>query len=114
MAQLEKRFKANQKDLIAYIKDAVVSGSLSASLESTASHTVNGVTVTNMAFERYSYVGSNRLSLNVCVVGFDDEIYLHATTSGGSQAVFFKVNTFGESSFLNDFESQLNKFIHKK
>lgn len=111
MAQLEKRFKANQKDLIAYIKDAVVSGSLSASLESTASHTVNGVSVTNLSFERYSYIGSNRLSLHVCIVGFEDDIYLSATTSGGSQAVFFKINTFGESSFLSDFESQLNRFI---
>ena len=28
---------------------------------------------------------------------------ISAITSGGSQALFFKINTFGESAFLNKF-----------
>ena len=28
-------------------------------------------------------------------------VHLSATTAGGSQAVFFKINTFGEDAFLD-------------
>ena len=31
----------------------------------------------------------------------DGKVYLSAITSGGSQAVFFKINTFGEEAFLD-------------
>lgn len=51
-------------------------------------------------FERYSYMGGNRVSMNVTLVGNDRDLFLSAITSGGSQAVFFKLNTLGEESFL--------------
>ena len=46
-------------------------------------------------------VGGNRLSLNLTV--FQDEtgeIRLSAIASGGSNAMFFKINTWGEEAFL--------------
>ena len=59
-------------------------------------------------FERYSALGSNRVSLNVTLFqGADGTIHLSAITSGGSQAVFFKINTFGEEAFLNKLEQLL-------
>ena len=51
-------------------------------------------------FERYSAMGGNRVSMNVTLVGNDRDLFLSAITSGGSQAVFFKLNTLGEESFL--------------
>ena len=51
-------------------------------------------------FERYSYMGGNRVSMNVTLVGNGRDLFLSAITSGGSQAVFFKLNTLGEESFL--------------
>ena len=33
--------------------------------------------------------------------GEDGAIHLSAITSGGSQAMFFKINTFGEEAFLD-------------
>ena len=52
-------------------------------------------------FERYSCAGSNRVSLSVTLFQNGDEpIQLSAITAGGSQAVFFKINTLGEESFL--------------
>ena len=38
--------------------------------------------------------------MNVTLVGNDRDLFLSAITSGGSQAVFFKLNTLGEESFL--------------
>ena len=51
-------------------------------------------------FERYSYAGGNRVSMNVTLFQAGDAVRLCAITSGGSQAVFFKVNTWGEETFL--------------
>ena len=45
--------------------------------------------------------GGNRVSLSVTLYKPENgAIRLSAVTSGGSQAVFFKVNTFGEDAFL--------------
>ena len=41
------------------------------------------------------------MSLNVTLFGNGDTIHLSAITSGGSQAMFFKLNTFGEEAFLD-------------
>ena len=52
-------------------------------------------------FERYSAFGDNRVSMTVTL--FQDEtgdIHLSGITSGGSQAMFFKINTVGEETFL--------------
>ena len=38
--------------------------------------------------------------MNVTLVGKGEELFLTAITSGGSQAVFWKVNTMGEEAFL--------------
>lgn len=51
-------------------------------------------------FERYSYMGGNRVSMNVTLLGKGEELFLTAITSGGSQAVFWKINTMGEEAFL--------------
>jgi hypothetical protein len=45
-------------------------------------------------------MGKNRVSLNITLMGSGEELFVSAITSGGSQAVFFKINTFGEESFL--------------
>ena len=41
--------------------------------------------------------------------GGDDLIYLSAITSGGSQAMFMKLNTFGEEAFLEKLEDVLGR-----
>ncbi|MBR6966497.1 MAG: hypothetical protein IKH81_05385, partial [Clostridia bacterium] len=59
-------------------------------------------------FERYSWAGSNRVSLNVTLYeGADGTIHLSAITSGGSQAMFFKINTWGEEAFLEKLDEIL-------
>ena len=45
-------------------------------------------------------LNGNRVSMNVTLVGNDRDLFFSAITSGGSQAVFFKLNTLGEESFL--------------
>ena len=52
-------------------------------------------------YERYSLLGGNRVSLTLTLVGEGNRIFISAITSGGSQAMFVKMNTVGEESFLD-------------
>ena len=61
----------------------------------------NGVRCAVRVYERYSAIGGNRVSMNVTLVGEGDHLFLSAITSGGSQAMFFKINTWGEDAFLD-------------
>lgn len=41
------------------------------------------------------------MSLNLTLAGQGNSLFLTAITSGGSQAMFWKLNTMGEESFLD-------------
>ena len=58
-------------------------------------------------FERYSNAGGNRLSMSVTLFVSGDKLKLSAITSGGSNALFFKVNTWGEEAFLDKIKELL-------
>ena len=100
MAKYERRMTGDFGEILRTIESEILRGSLSASLEDSSDYDVNGVRCAVRVFERYSWIGSNRVSLNVTLVGSGDDLFLSAITAGGSQALFFKVNTFGEASFL--------------
>jgi hypothetical protein len=56
-------------------------------------------------FERYSWTGSNRVSMNVTFLQDGKNIYYCAITSGGSRARFRKWHSWGERSFLKTFQT---------
>ena len=100
MAKYEKHLTGNFDELLELVTDGVLNGSMSASYENGSDWTNGTVRCAGRVFERYSYMGGNRVSMNVTLVGNDRDLFLSAITSGGSQAVFFKLNTLGEESFL--------------
>lgn len=65
-------------------------------------------------YERFSWTGGNRLSMTIMLVGKDGEYQFSAITAGGSQAVFFKINTIGKEAFLNTILNVLKKFRNDK
>ena len=101
MAKLEKTFHGESFDrILRRIEEGVMTASVSASLEDQADYRVGDARCAVRVFERYSYAGSNRVSMSVTLFQSGDTIHLCAVTSGGSQAMFFKINTWGEESFL--------------
>lgn len=60
-----------------------------------------------MVYERYSIVGSSRVSLSVMITEFEGKIQLVAIPSGGSQAIVLKINNWGEGAFLDEFKRSL-------
>jgi len=103
MAKLEQRLQGRSFDQwLQRICDGILNGSASATLEATSDFRSGEARCSVRVFERYSYAGGNRLSMSVTLFqGADGVIHLSAITSGGSQALFFKVNTLGEEAFLD-------------
>ena len=100
MAKLEQTFYGDFDDLLNRIEEGIQRGSSSASLEDSSDFYAGDSRCSVRVFERYSWSGGNRVSMNVTLVGNDRDLFFSAITSGGSSAVFFKLNTLGEESFL--------------
>lgn len=110
MAKYNTKITGDLEHLLEYLEQEIVSRSVSASYEAAHDYTVGDVKVAIRVFERYSYVGSNRVSLNLTLIEYDGQIDVCAITSGGSQAVVFKINTFGENGFLDKFKKILDSY----
>lgn len=108
MAKLERTLNGDFEQLLKKIENGILNGSISASLEDSSDFRMGDARCSVRVFERYSYAGGNRVSLNVTLFqNGNDEICLSAITAGGSQAVFFKVNTWGEEAFLDKLKELL-------
>ncbi len=109
MAKLEMTLRGDFDTVLHDITDAILNGSISASQEESSefctAHSRMGVYV----FERYSFWGGNRVSLTLTLLQNmgEDLIYASAITAGGSQAIFFKMDTWGEETFLEKAEKAL-------
>ena len=101
MAKMERTLNGDFNEILNRIETGIMRGSVSASLEDSSDFASGSTQCAVRVFERYSALGSNRVSLSVTLFqGTDGIIHLSAITSGGSQAMFFKINTFGEEAFL--------------
>ena len=102
MAKLEQPLPGGFDENLRRIEDEVLRGSMSASLEGASDFYSSGARCAVRVFERYSWAGGNRLSMTVTLFQADGgPVQLSAITAGGSQAMFWKVNTFGEEAFLD-------------
>lgn len=102
MAKLEHTLNGNFNQWLSKIEDGILNGSMSASLEDSSDFCSGDARCSVRVFERYSYAGGNRVSLSVTLFqNGDGPIWLSAITAGGSQALFFKFNTWGEEAFLD-------------
>ena len=102
MAKLECTLNENFDSLLHRIENAILNGSVSASLEEASDFAKGEARCSVRVFERYSWMGNNRVSLNLTLFQAEKgKVNLSAITSGGSQAMFFKINTWGEEAFLD-------------
>ena len=108
MARLEQIVHEDFDGLLARIEKGFEQGSISASLEEATDFREGDSRCSVRIFERYSYTGGNRVSLSVTLFQQGEgPVHLFAATSGGSQAMFFKINTFGEEAFLDKLRNLL-------
>lgn len=108
MASLNRTLpNQNFDEVLQRIEDGILDGSISASLEESCDYNTSAARCAVRVFERYSYAGGNRVSLSVTLFESDGELRLFAAATGGSQAMFWKVNTFGEEAFLDKLKELL-------
>lgn len=101
MAKYERRFKGDFNRFKDYIHNSIMKASSSVSYEDGSGIIMGDTKLSVQVYERYSMAGGNRVSLNLSIIAKDEDIFVSAITSGGSQAVFFKLNTIGEETFLD-------------
>lgn len=100
MAKYEKQVHGDFDEILNRLHEAVISGSTTASYEDGSDFTQGDFRCAVRVYERYSWTGANRVSMTLTLTGSNDEYFLSVITSGGSQALFTKINTIGEESFL--------------
>ena len=100
MAKYETTLTGDLYEIRHKIKDGIINGSVSASIEDCSDFETDGVKCSVMVFERYSYMGGNRVSMNVTLFGKDGEVHVSAITSGGSQAMFSRLIPSERKPFL--------------
>ena len=107
MAKFEQTLNGDFYEWLNKIEEGILNGSISASLEDSSDFRSDDARCSVRVFERYSYAGGNRVSLSVTLFqNGNGPIYLSAITAGGSQAVFFKINTFGDENIC------FSKYVH--
>lgn len=100
MAKWETQLNGDFDSILQRIEQGILRGSISASLEASSDFRQGTARCSVRVFERFSYMGGNRLSMSVTLFQNDGPICMSAVTAGGSQGVFLKVNTWGEDAFL--------------
>ena len=101
MAQIEYLLEGRFDEVLEKVEKGILERSVSATLEEESDWEEDGIRCSVRIFERYSAFGGNRLSLSVTFFGRDGRIRVAAASTGGSQAMFWKVNTVGEEAFLD-------------
>lgn len=102
MAKIERSINEDFNQLLSNIENGILNSSISATLEDASDFQSGTARCSVRIFERYSYAGGNRVSLNITLFqNGEDSVQLSAITAGGSQAMFFKINTLGEEAFLD-------------
>jgi len=114
MAKFEQILTGNFDAFLSYLNQAIMKGSASASFEDGSDVNLGPIKMAVRVYERYSMFGGNRVSLNITLLGNDQNLFLSAITSGGSQAVLFKINTIGEESFLDQVRSAVERYLEQR
>ncbi len=111
MAKIDCELHGDFFTVLQDLDNAVRGGSVSATYEDGGDANVDGVFCASRVYERYSWIGGNRVSLSITLVGNrEGRLHLTAVTSGGSQAMFFKINTFGEEAFLDTIRQAVERY----
>ena len=110
MAKLEAELKGNFEVILQEINNAILVNSSTASLEDKSYFKTENSRCAVHVYERYSITGQNRVSMSVTLLESDGRLFASAITSGGSQAMIFKINTLGEETFLDLVRDVFNKY----
>lgn len=100
MAKYEAYVAGGIDEVFEYINDAIVKGSSTISIEESSLVQVGETKIAIRAYERYSVLGQNRVSLHLTIASNEEETHVSIISTGASQGMLFKYNFFSEDRFL--------------
>lgn len=100
MSKYTTHIKGDFYSTLSHLHRSILDASSTSSFEDGAEFEIDGVKCVTRVYERYSFMGGNRCSMSLTLCGKDGDVNVTAITSGGSQAMLFKINTIGEEAFL--------------
>ena len=110
MAKFERQLRGNFESLLQTLNKEILGRSISASFQNGSDFAIGNVRCAVRVYERYSVIGSSRLAANITLLGKEDDLFLSVIASGGSQAMFFKINTWGEEAFAEKIEQIVDQW----
>ena len=113
MAKYELTLQTDFDEFVAYIREGLARRSSTLSLEEETEFSAGDVRIHVAAYERYAYMGQNRSSLSVTFVGHAGIVHLIGIATGGSQAVFVKINTWSEEAFLDTLIDAADEYMRE-
>ena len=113
MAKYEQKLRGNFDELLNWLDNDIMKGSASVSYEDGSDIDIERTKMAVRVYERFSFAGGNRVSMNITLLGVGEELFVTAITSGGSQAIFHKINTIGEENFLELFRESIEKYLRQ-
>ena len=102
MAKYERRLSGNFDSLLQTLDQEILGRNISADRQDGSDFAVANVRCAVRVYERYSVIGRGRVAANITLLGVGEDLSLSIIAVGGSQAIFLKINTLGEQSFLDD------------
>ena len=110
MAKYTTTAAGSRDEIAAFIKTYSHAMGATVSLEDEIFGSADSVKYWVGTFERYAYMGKGRSSLTAVLLEHGGSVDVIATASGGSGAMFFKVNTWSEQSFLDEFIALIGRY----
>ena len=108
MAQIKRKIVGDFETVKKQIDDGLRTGSMTITTEEEFSGDLGGRKYWVVSYERYAASSKSRVSMNITMLEGDDTNLIMGTSTGGSQAVLFKMNKFPEVLFLQTLERVLD------
>ena len=102
MAKFERNLTGNFDSLVQTLDSEILRGSISATFQGGSDFAIGNVRCAVRVYERYSIMGKGRMGANITILGDGENLCVSVIGSGGSQAVFFKINTWSEEAFARE------------
>lgn len=113
MAHYETTVKGNIAELRDFINLKKSTLGITISTEDEVEGNVGDIKYYVAGYERFAYIGQNRVSLNVTMIESGEYVRVIATSLGGSQGVFMKINHWSEDNFLGAFTNIIEEYKKK-
>ena len=111
MATTTRTVVGQLSEVVPFLEAGVLGRSRSASAEAAVDLGTSAGGIAVRGYERFSMMGNSRVGMSVTAIQDGPYVHIAGVSLGGSQAMFFKVNTLGEENFLGTLDAAIDQWI---